>query len=215
LPAGKFVIIPNGIPPFASPAGASRGELLAELKLPSGARLIGAIGRLWPQKRIKDLIWAAELLKAIRDDTHLLIVGDGPHRWRLQRFRDQVEVDDRVHFLGQRDDVPRLLAHLDCLWLGSGYEGQSNAIMEAMAAAVPVVATDIAGNRDLVIPEQTGYLVPVGDRAAFARWTNILLDNADLAKRLGQAAQQRMLDEFSVESMIQRHAVLYDELIQR
>jgi glycosyltransferase involved in cell wall biosynthesis len=213
LPARKFVVIPNGIEPFVPPANTTRDELLAELDLPSDARLIGAVGRLWPQKRYKDLIWAAELLRVVRDDTYLLIVGDGPQRWRLERYRDQTQVGDRVRFLGQRDDVPRLLPHLDCFWLGSGYEGQSNAVMEAMSAGVPVVATDIPGNRDLVVPDETGYLVPLGDRAAFARQTIVLLDDTDLARRMGQAGRQRMLAEFSVDKMVQRHAAMYRELM--
>ena len=142
LPAEKFTVIPNGVPP-AEPSRSSRQILLAELGLPEDARLIGAVGRLWPQKRLKDAIWAADLLKVIRNDVHLLIAGDGPHRDRLRRFRDQVEIRDKVHFLGHRDDVPRLMPHFDVLWSTSGYEGQSNAILEAMAAGVPVVATDI------------------------------------------------------------------------
>jgi glycosyltransferase involved in cell wall biosynthesis len=212
LPAEKFTIIPNGIGPFQPKESVARNELLRELSLPEGARLIGAIGRLWPQKRVKDLIWAADLLKSARDDTHLLVVGDGPQRWRLERYRDQNEVADRVHLLGERNDVPRLLPHLDCLWLGSEFEGQSNAIMEAMSAGVPVVATDIAGNRDLVVPGETGYLVPVGDRAAFTRHTHELFNDAPLARRLGDAGRQRMLAEFSVERLIERHAALYREL---
>ncbi len=212
LPAEKFVVIANGIEPRSSDDVPDREQLLAELGLPKDARLVGAVGRLWPQKRYKDLIWAAELLKAVRDDVHLLVVGDGPQRDRLQHYSEQVTVQDRVHFLGNRGDVPRLLPHLDCFWLGSGYEGQSNGLMEAMLAGVPAVATDIAGNRDLVLPEVTGYLVAVGDAAAFARYTNLLLDNRQLAQQLGAAARRRMLDEFSVEKMVGRHANLYERI---
>lgn len=213
LPAEKFVIIPNGIVPVETTSATSRDQLLDQLGLPAGTRLIGAVGRLWPQKRYKDLLWAADLLKTARDDVHLLIIGDGPQRDRLCEYRDQLEVGDRVHFLGARDDVPQLLPHLDCFWLGSGFEGQSNALMEAMSAGIPVVATDIAGNRDLVVPAETGYLVPVGNAAEFARKTNQLLDDDQLAQRIGQAGKQRMLDEFSFEKMIQRHAQLYRELV--
>ncbi len=212
IPAEKLVVIPNGIAPFVPPAGTTRDQLLDELGLPRDSLLIGSIGRLWPQKRFKDLIWAAELLKCVRDDTHVLIIGDGPQRWRLERFAVQCEVADRVHFLGFRDDVPRLLPHLDCFWLASSFEGQSNAIMEAMSAGVPVVASDIPGNRDLVVDQQTGYLVPLGDRAAFARWTNVLLNDRSLSQSMSQAGRQRMLDEFSIEQMIQRHADLYRAL---
>ena len=97
-------------------------------------------------------------MKTTRDGVHLLIIGDGPHRSRLERIREQNELQEHVHFLGERDDVPRLMQHFDVLWLASEYEGQSNAIMEAMAASVPVIATDIPGNRDLVVHDVTGYL---------------------------------------------------------
>lgn len=209
LPADKFVIIPNGVS-ATQPVECSRHELLEQLGLPDNARLLVAVGRLWPQKRYKDLIWAAELLKVIREDTHLLIVGDGPQRWRLERYRDQVGIRDRVHLLGHRDDVSRILPHADCFWLASSYEGQSNALMEAMLTGVPVVASDIAGNRELVVPQKTGFLVPVGDRAAFARWTRYLLENPETAQALGQAGRRRMLSEFTVERMVERYAELYE-----
>jgi len=130
----------------------------------------------------------------------------------VERYREQKEITDRVHFLGARDDVPRLMPHLHTLWLGSEYEGQSNAILEAMVAGVPVVATDIPGNRDLVIDGVTGYLVPVGDRYEFTRRTHWLLDDSALRERLGAAARERIEQEFTVEQMVQRHAELYRQL---
>jgi glycosyltransferase involved in cell wall biosynthesis len=212
LPAEKFVVIPNGIADATVSARVGREELLAELKLPQDARLIGAVGRLWPQKRVKDLIWAADLLKSTRDDTHLLIIGDGPQRWRLERYRELNQLTDRAHFLGERSDVPQILPHLDALWLASEYEGQSNAILEAMAAGVPVIATDIPGNRDLVVDGQTGYLVPVGDRFEFTRRTHWLLEDANLRQKLGAAGRARIQTEFTVEQMVARHAALYREV---
>jgi len=213
VPADKFVVIPNGIEPPADTPPKSRAQLLEELGLPGNARLIGAVGRLWPQKGYKDLIWSAELLKVVRDDTHLLIIGLGPQFTQLLRWRDSLAIEDRVHFLGQRDDVPALLPHFACFWLGSAYEGQSNAVMEAMNAGVPVIATDIPGNRDLVIPNETGFLFPVGDRATLARLTHRLLDDPALAQRLSQAAQQRMREHFSVDQMVRRHVELYQAVL--
>lgn len=224
IPAEKIEVIPNGIPPAAAPS-TTRQEVFAELQLPDDARLLGLIGRLWPQKRVKDAIWAADLLKVIRNDVHLVIIGDGPHRQRLEMFRDQCEIRDKVHFLGHRSDVPRLLPHFDVLWSASAYEGQSNTIMEAMAAGVPVVATDIPGTRELVVHGQTGFLVSTEGwpsnatnvnktvAAGLARFTNQILDDAALARQLGEAAQKRSRDEFSVEKMVARYADLYRRLL--
>jgi glycosyltransferase involved in cell wall biosynthesis len=210
-PPEQVQVIPNGVSMPRSPQ-TTRGQMLAELELPEGSRLVGLIGRLWPQKRVKDAVWAADLLKVIRGDVHLLIVGDGPQRDRLRRYRDQVCIRDRVHFLGQRGDVPRLLPHFDVLWSTSAYEGQSNVILEAMAAGVPVVATDIPGTRELVVPGTTGYLVPVGDRAAVAKYTDRLLNDAILAGRLSTSARDRVQSQFSVAKMVECHAALYREL---
>jgi glycosyltransferase involved in cell wall biosynthesis len=224
IPAEKIDVIPNGIPP-APPCSTTRQEILAELGLAEGARLVGLIGRLWPQKRVKDAIWAADLLKVIRDDVYLLIIGDGPHRQRLERFRDQCEIRDKVLFLGHRSDVPRLLPHFDVLWSPSAYEGQSNTILEAMAAGVPVVATDIPGTRELVVDGETGYLVSTEGwpsnattvnktvAAGLAKYTVRILDDRALSQRLGEAARKRMLDEFSVEKMVARYADLYRRLL--
>ncbi len=209
----KFVVIPNGVP-LAEPDGRSRDEVLGSLGLSPDVRLIGAVGRLWPQKRYKDLIWAADLLKVIRDDTHLVIIGDGPERERLERYCRDVAILDRVHLLGHRSDVARLMPHFNCFWLGSGYEGQSNALMEAMALGLPVVVTNIPGNRDLVEHDVTGYLVPVGDRAGFARYTQTLLEEPAVAQRLGAAARQRMREQFSVEQMVERYADLYRRTVE-
>lgn len=215
IPTEKIAVIPNGVV-IPKPEHVSRQTILTELGLPSDARLIGLVGRLWPQKGIRDAIWAADLLKRIREDVHLLIIGDGPEREALIRYRDSIEIQDRVHFLGHRDDVPKLMPHFDALWNTSRYEGQSNAILEAMALKVPVVASDIPGNRDLVVHEVTGFLVPLGPhfRAGVAAATKKILEDSELARRLGEAAYHRVVSEFSVERMVSAYEKVYHELMQ-
>ncbi len=213
IPREKFEIIPNGIESACPSSKLDRRQMLAACGLPANAKIIGAIGRLWPQKRFKDLIWAAELLKVVRDDTHLLIIGDGPQRDMLLRWRDHLDIADRVHFLGHRDDVADLLPHFDFFWLASAYEGQSNAIMEAMRAGVPVIATDIPGNRDLIQDGLTGCLVPLGDRAAFARATKVLLDSPEKRNPLIDTARHCICSEFTIETMVQHHVRLYQQLL--
>jgi glycosyltransferase involved in cell wall biosynthesis len=144
----------------------------------------------------------------------------------LERFSDLVTTDNYVHFLGHRSDVPRLLPHFDLLWSPSAFEGQSNSVMEAMAAGVPVVATDISGTRDLVVHGETGYLIPTRGRAAqsatvnetvargLAKYTNDLLNNREKALRMGEAGRQRMLEHFSVPHMVAQYAALYRRLLQ-
>jgi glycosyltransferase involved in cell wall biosynthesis len=212
LPAEKLRLIYNGIGPAAK-SDVSHDALCRELGLPPNARLIGAVGRLSHQKRYKDLIWAADLVKVIRNDAHLLIIGDGPLRENLERFRDLCLIEDKVHFLGTRHDVMRLMPHFTLLWQASGFEGMPNTIMEAMACGVPVVASDIAGNRELVVHGQTGFLVPVGDRAGLARYAYKILDDPELGKRLGTAGQLRIRTEFTVEAMVEKHAAMYRELL--
>lgn len=215
IPRTKFRLIPNGVDPFVVAGSPSREEFLKSLGLPPDARLIGAIGRLWPQKRVKDLIWATELLVNVHKNAYLLVIGDGPQRHSLERYRFLVRCEENVRFLGERSDVPAILPHLDMVCLASSYEGQSNAVMEAMSAGLPVVASDIPGNRELVLEGVTGFLVPVGDRGEFARRMNRLLGDPTLARTMGAAGCVRMRDEFSVAKMVERYATLYREIVGR
>jgi glycosyltransferase involved in cell wall biosynthesis len=212
IPSQKLRVIENGIGPPPT-SDVTHDQLCDELGIPRGSHLIGAVGRLWHQKRVKDLIWAADLLKVIRPDAHLLILGDGPQRENLERFRDACLIEDKVHFLGQRNDVMRMMPHFALLWLASSYEGLPNVVMEAMASGVPVIATDIPGTRDLVTPGESGFLVPIGDRAGLARFAHKILEDPALRQRLGEAGRQRILADFSVESMIAKHVTLYRELL--
>ena len=184
------------------PAPTGRGQTLERLGLPENARLIGWAARLERDRGGKDAIWAADLLKVIRDDAHLLIFGDGPYRDRLVRFRDQVEIADKVHFLGDRGDFEQLLPLMDQFWSTGSRAGQSQAMLEAMAAGVPVIAADVPGVRDLIEHENTGYLFTLGHRAGIARWSEHLMNNPDTARQVAAAGKERILNSHSAEKMV-------------
>jgi glycosyltransferase involved in cell wall biosynthesis len=213
IPAEKITRISNGVLP-AQASTLDRSELLAKLGARPGAKLIGAVCRLAPQKRVKEMIWGIHQLSQLRDDIHLVVIGDGPLRTALHRYARLTNVGDRVHFLYTRLDVDQWLPHFEVFWLASAYEGQSNAVMEAMAAGLPVVATDIPPNRELVVHGETGFLIPLDVRNAFARRTLPILEDAELARRLGDAGREKMLREFTVEQMVDRYAALYGELLR-
>jgi glycosyltransferase involved in cell wall biosynthesis len=204
-------VIANGILPRRVNA-ISREEACQRLGVEPSRHLIFSVGRLWPQKRYRDLVWAAELLGTLRDDVTYVIIGDGPQSDELLRFRDSLSKPDRVRFVGQRDDVAELLPHADLFWNGSEYEGQSNSILEAMQAGVCTVASNIPGNCDLIENQRTGRLVEPGDKADFARVSQHLLSNPDERKRLATAGREAIDEHFTVPRMVAEHADLYQQI---
>src|SRR5262249_54773182 len=138
IPPDKISLVPAGVPPAPNPT-IDRSQLLSQRSLPPDAKLIAYLGPLAKHKRLKDLIWAVDQLKAVGLCVHLFVAGDGSLRTMLERYARQNRVQDRVHFLGLRTDIGDWLPNVDLLWQGGYCEGQSQAILEAMAAGVPVV----------------------------------------------------------------------------
>jgi glycosyltransferase involved in cell wall biosynthesis len=217
FPDDRIRVVPNGIEPPAATTDVSTSErdcLRAEVcGLPPNAKVLGYVGRLARQKRILDLLWVIVLLKDVDPNFYLVFVGDGPERDALEQFARDMNIEQNVKFLGHRQDIPALLPLFDVFLLASDFEGMSNSVMEAMAASLPVVASDITANRELVFDGVTGYLFPVGDRTACARAILFLFEQPERAQRMGIAGRQRMETEFSVQNMVDRYAEIYREVV--
>jgi len=203
-----FHLIPNGIEPI-EPSTLTRAQACERMGVAVERRIIISIGRLWAQKGYKDLLWAAELLRVMREDICYVIVGDGPDRERLELFRDNIRGASQIFILGHRTDALELLPHCDILWNGSLYEGQSNVILEAMQSGVAVVASDIPGNRELIEHNRTGMLYPLGNVDDLTRFTDQLLNDDPGRRRMTTSAKHYVQQQHSVEQMIARHANLY------
>ena len=156
------------------------------LDLPVDAFVVGTVARLVPQKSVQDLVEAALTYPEVT----LVIVGDGPLRGELEARAGAAR--DRIHFLGARDDVPDILPAFDVFALSSRWEGEPIALLEAMATALPCVATAIAGVREVLRDGQLGILTEVGQPPAMATAMRLLHSDPDLRRRLGEAGRSTM-----------------------
>jgi glycosyltransferase involved in cell wall biosynthesis len=181
------------------------------LGLAPNSRWLLCIGPLEMHKGFKDAIWAFNILGYLYPDLHLLLVGDGPDRVRLERFAPTY-FPDRVLLLGAQADIRGLLAHAEAIWIPSHRLGGINVALEAMAAGKPVVASHLPALAEVVVNGETGFLLPPGDKVGFARQTRLLLENVDLRYRLGESGRRRVESRHSVSQLAQRFAELYESV---
>ena len=162
---------------------------------------------------VHDLIEAAALVVPRHSHVHFLLAGEGPERPALERSIREKGLTDRIHLAGSRSDIPELLAAGYALVLSSLWEGMPNVILEAMAAGLPVVATQVEGVSELVCNGQTGLLVPPKSPHAMAAALESLLSDPTRASLTGQAGRVRVASEFSWEKMVARFDRLYQSLV--
>lgn len=185
----------------------------AQLGLPSDAQVVLFVGRLTAQKGLDVLLRAMARLAMSHPGLHLLVAGEGSERASLQRLASQLALASRVCFLGHRTDIAELMKTAHLAVMPSRWEGLSLVLLESMAAAVPVVATAVAGHGELVADGRTGLLVPPEDPAAMADAMTRLLEDRAMASHMAAAACDRVRREFTAGQMAGRYAGLYHGLL--
>jgi len=211
------VVVPNFVEPdaFEVPTPRARADARAALGVPAGARVVGVVARLDPVKDHATLIRAFALLAPRLAEAHLVIAGDGPGRAELESLATGLGLRERIHFAGMLPSRPNPHHWFDVSALASLSEGFPNSVVEAMAAARPVVATDVGGIRDALTDGETGLLVPAADPAAFAGALERLLRDPAAAEAMGRAGRARAEEHFAAAPVLAGLLSLYAELARR
>lgn len=211
IPPGKISVLPNGIPapPEVGP------DLRGEFGIPDGVPLIGAVGRLFPEKGYDDLIRAVGLLRDRGRELRCLILGDGPQEQELRALVSERGLDEQILMPGRRRDVPDVIRSLDVAVLCSRREGSPLAMLEYMAGATPIVATAVGGVPELIDDGEHGLLVAPADPTGLAGAIERLLADRDLARRLGAGARRRQRAEYDIGVVVAQLERIYEELYAR
>jgi glycosyltransferase involved in cell wall biosynthesis len=211
-PVEKLRYIPNGIQVAAEPADVP-AALRDGLGIASDRKLIGMVGRISRQKGTDLLVEAAPAIRAAHADAEFVIVGDGPG---MPALRQQIETANLVsvfHLVGPREDAERFYPLFDVLALPSRWEGLPYTLLESMAAGLPVVASSVGGNAEVLADNENGLLVPPGSPERLSEAVGRVLDDSQLAETLGRAARERVRSEYSLDAMMRKTTELYEELL--
>ena len=215
VPAEKVAVVPNFVDEsaFRPLSAAQRAKLVAELEIPPESVVIGCIAGLRPVKDHETLISAIRMVRAHWPRLCLVLIGDGPARSSLERLVRQSGLTDVVRFAGARPNEPNLHHLFDISVLSSWSEAFPNTILEAMAAARPVVATRVGGVMDAVSDGETGLLAAPRAPADLAEAIQRLLFHSELRRAMGGAGQRRARDHFHATSVMSTLESLYDRLL--
>lgn len=214
VPAASIRVVRNGVDTAGARAAAGdRAAARAEMGVPAEAVLVGTVGRLSREKNLDLFVDLAAALARESPSTRFAVVGDGPRRDALARSIRTAGLTERVALPGARSDVQRLLAAMDVFVLTSDTEGLPNAVLEAMAAGLPVVATRVGGVGELVADGLSGHLVPPGQIVPLLTAVRALVADPGLRARQGSAGLGRIASDFGVARMIEATAGVYEEVL--
>ena len=215
FPTERMNVISNGIDVRRIDEADASG-VREEFSIAPDDFVFGTVARLDLTKDTTTLLraFAAVALPRLDPKLKLLIVGDGDQRAKLEELVSMLNLNRAVIFAGMRRDVPRMLRAMDVFALSSVSEGMPLTVLEAMAARLPVVATNVGALPELVEDGKTGFLVPIRHAVAMADKLEMFLANRQLANILGEAARQKVEREFTLERMLRNYGVMYEAVLE-
>jgi glycosyltransferase involved in cell wall biosynthesis len=216
VPRQKIVYIPNGVDSKRFyPNPEARARLRKELGLESAFVWL-AVGRFDLPKDYPTMLQAFAQVVTKNPNAQLLIAGDGPLRPDMEVLTRSLKLEDRIRFLGIRRDVPELMNAADAYLMSSAWEGMANVLLEASATGLPIIATDVGGNREVIIDGKTGFLVPPKNPGALAQAMLHLMGMLEEERHaIGKAARQYVEANFTLDRVVDRWEALYKELLAR
>lgn len=212
IDSNNIQVVPNGVDTkrFAKNAVVG-GQVRKSLGINNSDIVLGTIGRLVPVKDHKTMITALALITSLRSDIKLIIVGDGILRDELEQFVRGAKVENNVIFAGEQEDVSPYYCAMDIYMVSSISEGMSLSILEAMSSALPVIATDVGGNPQLVKNHVSGLLTPVGDADTMHLKVLELVEDEKKREAMGSEGRAVVESHFSKSAMIARYSSLYEK----
>lgn len=204
----RITVIANGVDTNQFFPG-DEESLRTELGVRKEDVAIGTVGRLVPVKNQNLLLKAFSVLASWFPNLKLIFVGDGPLMKDLERLSQQLGCSSSVYFLGMRSDIPRLMRAMDIFALTSDSEGMSNTLLESMSSGIPVVATAVGGNTELVINHTTGILIEPNDTAGLIKALGYLITSPHIRKSMGESGRKRTETHYSLPKMVTNYEQLY------
>ena len=216
VPADLISVIYNGIDTEAWALARVSRDMREELGLQQAFPVVGYVGRITPEKDLETWLRATALLADKYPNSRFVLVGegrDGTTQQELQKLATTLGIADRVIFPGYREDLVPVYATFDLFMLSSLREGLPNSILEAMALGLPVVTTDVAGAKELVVDGQTGFVCPQGDVQGLAQALLTMADDKQLRLRMGQAGRERIERAFAFSQRLRRVEDIYERVV--
>ncbi len=212
LPRRKITVIANGLEAEKYNVEIDKERKKQELGLPKDKIIIGCVARLRKQKGHKYLVSAFAKLAKKNEHVFLVFIGDGSEKKNIEQQLNELSITEKIIFLGNRNDIPEILKVIDIFVLPTLFEGMSNALLEAMASGLPIIATNIPENKELISDEKEGLLVSTRSSDSIATAMEKLIKNKVYCQNIGKNAKEKINSDFRLEATVSKFNIFLENL---